>query len=408
MILRGIKIKLHPNNKQNTRMFQYAGAARFAYNWALEQENQAYETGNPFVNERGLRRRFTRLKKLPEHAWLNGISNNVTKQAIKDAVGAYQRFFKGLGRKPRFKSKYHSVPAFYQDVMKIKFTDGHVRIEKLMTPRSNGCNKANREKCNYVKLAEKNRVKPGQKVYNPRFTFDGNDWWVSVAVEVPDEDRADTGSAMGMDRGMGIDLGVKDLATCSDGTVYGNINKYRTVKRRERRKRHLQRKLSRKMRMNNPDKMNKKGVRFKRSRNYGKAKKAFARSSRRNTNVLREYVRTCVHEIISKRPRFVVLEDLNVKGMLKNRRLARSIQAQRFGLFRRIMSDGCGIYGIPLVIADRWYPSSKTCHVCGHVKKDLTLKDRTYVCPICGNTMDRDYQAALNLEDYGYRTLMIA
>lgn len=207
MILRGIKIKLHPNNKQNTRMFQYAGAARFAYNWALEQENQAYETGNPFINEQGLRRRFTKLKRLPEYTWLNKVSNDVMKQAIKDAVNAYQRFFKGLGKKPRFKSKWYSHPAFYQDTVKIKFTDTHVRIEKLMTPDSRGSNKANREKCNYVKLAEKGRIMPGQKVYNPRFTFDGNDWWVSVAVEIPDDNMHSNQPAQTIIHGVGIDLG---------------------------------------------------------------------------------------------------------------------------------------------------------------------------------------------------------
>ena len=405
-MLRGIKIKLHPNNKQNTRMFQYAGAARFAYNWALEQENQAYETSNPFINERGLRRRFTQLKKQPEYAWLNSISNNVMKQAIKDAVNAYQRFFKGLAAKPRFKSKYYSVPAFYQDTVKIKFTNDRVYIEKLMTPKSVGHSKANREKCNYIKLAEKGRIEPGQKVYNPRFTFDGDSWWISVAVEIPDEDRSDTENHIPMDRGIGIDLGIKDLAICSDGAVYANINDYHTIKHRERRKRHLQRTASRKMRQNNPDKLNKKGVCFKKSQNYKKAIKRFRKTSRKNTNVLREYIRTCIREIVHKHPRFIVLEDLNVKGMLKNRKLARRIQAQRFGLFRKIMTDECARYGIPVIIADRWYSSSKTCHACGYIKKDLKLKDRIYVCPICGNTIDRDYQAALNLETYGNNILI--
>ena len=226
---------LVPNNAQNTKMFQHAGAARFAYNWALAKENENYKKGGKFISDSELRKEFTRLRNSDEYSWLQNISNNVTKQAIKDACIAYKNFFKGLQKYPRFKSKKRSTPKFYQDNIKIQFSDTRVKFEGFSSSR-----KANKQKLNWVRLAEHGRIPTDAKYMNPRISFDGLHWWISVCVEFPD-----CKENLNND-GVGIDLGIKNLAICSDENIYKNINKSQTIKKLEKRKRRLQRSVSRK------------------------------------------------------------------------------------------------------------------------------------------------------------------
>ena len=227
---------LIPNNKQRTKLFQYANTARFAYNWALGKEQENYKNGGKFISDGDLRKEFTKLKKTEGYAWLNKISNNVTKQAIKDACDAYKRFFKGLAKFPRFKSRKHSTPSFYQDNVKIQFTDTYVKVEGFATSK-----KKNKQKLNWIRLAEHNRIPTENTKYmNPRFKYDGVNWWVTVGIEYEDCKTYPSSD------GIGIDLGIKDLAICSDGNKYQNINKTQQVKKLEKRKRKLQRSISRK------------------------------------------------------------------------------------------------------------------------------------------------------------------
>ena len=162
---------LVPNNVQNTKMFQYAGAARFAYNWALAREKENYEKGGKFISDSELRKEFTRLRNSAEYAWLQNISNNVTKQAIKDACNAYKNFFKGLQRYPRFKSKKKSHPKFFQDNIKIQFTKTHVKFEGFASSK-----KQKKQKLNWVRLAEPGRIPADARYMNPRISFDGLNW----------------------------------------------------------------------------------------------------------------------------------------------------------------------------------------------------------------------------------------
>ncbi len=230
---------LIPNNVQQTKMFQYAGAARFAFNWALAKEKENYEKGGKFIPNTELRKEFTRLRNSDEYAWLLNVSNNVTKQAIKDACMAYKNFFKGIQRYPKFKSKKKSIPKFYQDNIKIQFSETHVKLEGFSSSK-----RTNKQKLNWVRLAEHGRIPTDAKYMNPRISFDGLNWWISVCVEFSDykEDLSD--------EGIGIDLGIKDLAICSDTNKYKNINKSQTVKKLEKRKRRLQRSVSRKYEQN--------------------------------------------------------------------------------------------------------------------------------------------------------------
>lgn len=382
-MIKSIKVMLIPNNIQNSKMFQYANAARFAYNWTIAREKENYEKGGKFLSDSELRKEFTKLRNSDEYVWLQNISSNVTKQAIKDACIAYENFFKGLSKYPMFKSKKKSKPKFYQDNVKIKFTNTHVKFEKIASSK-----KPNKQKLNWVRLAEHGRIPTNAKYMNPRISFDGLNWWISVCIETPN--CKETLS----NEGIGIDLGIKDLAICSDGNKYRNINKSQSVKKLEKRKRRLQRSVSRKY------EQNKKKEKYYKTCNIVKNEKLLLKVNHRLTNIRKNYLNQSTSEIVNRKPRFICIEDLNVSGMMKNRHLAKAIQNQGFFEFRRQLEYKCNDKGIQLIIADRFYPSSKLCSCCGRIKKDLKLSDRTYRCD-CGNVIDRDFQASLNLKTYG-------
>ena len=382
-----IKVQLRPNNKQLTKLFQYAGCSRFAYNWTISREQENYKQGNKFLSDNELRKEFTQLKKQEDYKWLNNISNNVAKQAIKDACNSYRNFFKGQSKYPKFKSKKRSKPSFYQDNVKIKFTSTHVKIEGFSMNR-----KKNKQKLNWIKLCEKGRIPTNYKYMNPRITYDGLHWWVSVSIDV--EDNTD----IPLNEGIGIDLGLKDLAVCSNGNTYKNINKTNKVKKIEKRKRRLQRSISRKY-----DK-NKKGESYKKTSNIIKREKELLKLSKRLTNIRRNHLHQITSEIIKRKPSFICIEDLNVSGMMKNKHLSKAIQQQGFYEFRRQIEYKSEWNNILVIIADRFFPSSKLCSCCGMIKKDLKLSDRVYKCD-CGNVIDRDYQASLNLKRYGENVL---
>ena len=382
-MVKAIKVMLVPNNVQNTKMFQYAGAARFAYNWALAKEKENYEKGGKFISDSELRKEFTKLRNSDEYAWLRNVSNNVTKQAIKDACNAYKNFFKGLQKYPRFKSKKKSMPKFYQDNIKIQFSDTHVKFEGFSVGR-----KANKQKLNWVRLAEHGRIPTDVKYKNPRISFDGLNWWISVCVEFPDC------KVQLSDEGIGIDLGIKDLAVCSDTKKYKNINKSKTVKKYEKRRRRLQRSVSRKY------EQNKKEGKYCKTNNVIKKEKLLLKANHRLTNIRKNYLHQTTSEIVNRKPKFICIEDLNVSGMMKNRHLSKAVQNQGFFEFRKQLEYKCSDKGVQLIVADRFYPSSKLCSCCGNIKKDLKLSDRVYRCG-CGNVIDRDFQASLNLKVYG-------
>ena len=227
---------------------------------------------------------------------------------------------------------------------------------------------------------------------NPRISFDGLNWWISVCVEFPD-----CIEKLNND-GIGIDLGIKDLAICSDGAKYKNINKSQKVKKLEKQKRRLQRSISRSY------EKNKKGESYCKTNNVIKKEKLLLTLNYRLTNIRKNYLNQTTSEIVNRKPRFICIEDLNVSGMMKNRHLSKVVQQQGFYEFRRHIEYKSAWNNIPVIIADRFFPSSKLCDCCGSIKKDLKLSDRIYKCE-CGNVIDRDYQAALNLKQYGENVL---
>ena len=383
-MIKSIKVMLIPNNKQQSKMFQYVGASRFAYNWALAKQQENYKNGGKFILDGDLRKEFTQLKKQEEYSWLNSISNNVTKQAIKDACDSYKRFFKGYSKFPRFKSKKRSKASFYQDNCKIKFTETHVKVEGFTSSK-----KKNKQKINWIRLSEKGRIPTNCKYSNPRISFDGINWWISVGIEYENKLEMPTS------QGIGIDLGIKDLAICSDKNIYKNINKTSKVKKIEKKRRRLQRQVSRKY------ELNREGRSYKKTSNIKKLKKELLKVNRRLTNIRHNYLHQTTTEIINRKPIFIVLENLNVKGMMKNKHLAKAVQQQCFYEFYRQIQYKCLWNNIKFIEADRFYPSSKTCSECGSVKKQLKLSEREYICEECGCVIDRDYNASVNLMKYG-------
>ena len=368
-------------------MMQFAGAARYAYNWAIGKEKEAYESGNSFINDNELRKLFTKHKE--EVKWLYTISNKVTAQAIKDACIAYQRFFKKQANLPKFKSRKRSKHSFHQDGFEIRVSETHIKIGKIANSR-----RPNKQKLNWVKLSENSRIPFVDNYLNPRITFDGLHWYVSVGVEHPDDNvRVPTND------GIGIDLGIKELAVCSDGHTYKNINKTDKVKRLEKAKRRQQRQISRKYIMN------KQGNDYVKTNNIIKAELKLLKKTHKITNIRNDYIHKITTDIVKREPSFIVIEDLNVSGMIKNKHLSKSIQEQNFYRFRELLTYKAERAGIKLIIADRFYPSSKTCSRCGAVKQSLRLKDRTFKCNECRLEIDRDLNASLNLCRLGSSTV---
>ena len=363
------KVRLYPSQLQEQKLWQSVGTARYIYNWTLAKQEENYKNGGKFIKDRDLRKELTILKK-SELNWLNEVSNNVAKQAVKDACNAYKNFFKGLTDKPRFKSRKRSKKSFYNDNMKLK-----VKENKLV----------NIEKVGWIKTNE--QIPMNVKYSNPRISFDNKYWYLSVGLERKEQNQELT------DISLGVDLGLKDLAICSDGKVYKNINKTRVVKKLEKRLRRLQRQVSRKY-----DK-NKKGKEYVKTSNIIKLEKSIQLLHRKLANIRNNYLHQTTTEIVKTKPFRVVIEDINVKGIMKNRHLSKAISKQGFYKFRRMLEYKCKFNGIELVVADRFYPSSKTCSKCGNINKNLKLSDRVYKCE-CGLSIDRDLNASINLSNY--------
>lgn len=364
------KVRLFPSELQAQKLWQSVGTARFVYNWTLTKQEENYKNGGKFISDGILRKELNQLKKT-ELSWLSEVSNNVAKQAVKDACGAYKKFFKGLANKPTFKSKKKSKKSFYNDNVKLKVRDG----KKVLI-----------EKVGWIKTNEQLPI--GVKYSNPRISHDNKYWYLSVGIE------QETIREELTDEVIGIDLGVKELAVCSDGTVFKNINKTNEVRKIEKKLRRLQRSVSRKY------EMNKEGNSFVKTCNIIKIEKKIQHIHRRLKNIRDNHIHQATNNIVKTKPCKVVMEDLNVKGMMKNRHLSKAVANQKLYEFIRQMTYKCEKYGIEFIQVGRFYPSSKTCSCCGTIKSNLKLSDRVYKCE-CGLEIDRDLNASINLANYG-------
>ena len=369
------KVRLYPTEIQEQKLWQSVGTARFIYNWTIARQEENYKNGGKFISDNDLRKEITQLKK-SELQWLKEVSNNVAKQSVKDACDSYKRFFKGLADKPRFKSRKKSKPSFYNDNCKLKVEDKSVLIEKV----------------GWINIKPYS-IPLDTKYSNPHISFDGKYWYISVGVE------RELSKVKLTDESIGIDVSVIDLAICSNGMTFKNINKTKEVKRLKKVLKRKQRKVSRKYEINKIKKGGENRCQFKKTNNIIKLEKEIRLLHRRLTNIRSNHIHQATNKIVKIKPSRVVMETLNIKGMMKNRHLSKAIAEQCLYEFKRQIQYKCKKYGIEFVEADKWFPSSKTCSCCGAIKKDLKLKDRVYQCS-CGLKIDRDLNASINLSRY--------
>ncbi len=383
-----IKIKLKPTEEQEKLFWKSCGVARWSYNYFLgESENhyREYLNGNKDtknIKEGEVRKHINNVLKKTTHTWLKEVSSNVMKQAVKDADLARKRWFQGISEKPRFKSKHRSKSSFYVNYESLKRVQNGFQGEKLGFVRT------------YKPLP---KLKAGEKYSNPRISYDGMNWYLSIGYEqLYDEvDLTDTS--------LGIDVGIKELAVCSDGKIYKNINKTKRVKQLEKKLKREQRKLSRKLEANTKSHTKNRKPIYKKPlnemKNIQKQKRVINSLHKKIKDIRSNHSHQASNDIVRTKPYRIVMETLNIKGMMKNRHLAKEVAQQNLYEFKRQLKYKCEKYKIEFVDADIWYPSSKTCSSCGSIKKDLKLSDRVYECQ-CGFKLDRDLNAAINLANY--------
>ena len=379
-MIKGFRIQILPNEHQQQEIIKFCNAARYSYNWAIATEKENYENGGKFISGYTLTTMFTEFKKKEENSWLKEISARATKVAILNASTAFENFFKKRADFPKFKSKKRNKMKCATHEGTIKITSDKVRLEKL----------------GWIKLTQKNRIPFGNNVkyLNPKIEYDKVNFWFSVSVEIIDNQDNDKTKT---DTVIGIDLGIKTLATCSNGIINQkpNITKIRKkLKRLQRRASRYYQKMIEKSKQ-----MKIKFVQLFKSKNLLKLEKEIKKLHIKITNILTTNIHTFTTSLIKLNPKAIVIEDLNVKGMMKNKHLSRSVAEAKFYEIRRQLQYKCLWNNIKLIVADRWYASSKICSECGHKKDKLSLSERTYICEKCGSIIDRDLNASINLKN---------
>lgn len=401
LIYYSYKIQLCPNEYQEKQLFLCAHTARFAYNWALEWLYDYHFSHHHILQDGELRKIFTQFKQLPENQWLYSVSNNIPKQAIKDACSDFADYIFNNGSKPRYKKRKFTHPSFFNDGNKLFFTETHVKLEKLGTKENKTFHQ------NFILLAEPGRIPLQSKYENPRIYYDGLRWWITLAIDFPVNHSLST--LQTMNDGIGIDLGLINFATLSDGTIYPNINKSSTVKSLEKRKRKLRNSLHRKY---NDANLPLHSFHFDyytlspsnkshEHKNIIKTERQLHSIQNRLYNIRVNHINHIIKDILSKHPAFIVVEDLAVKKIMEDTKLKYAIKNQYFYLFRKKLQQKCAQHNIPFIIADRYFPSTKKCCHCGKINTLPSLATRIYKCT-CGNEIDRDLQAAINLKNYMY------
>ena len=377
-MLRGIKVRLYPNKEQQARLNQVLGCYRFVYNKTLELKRNAYDEDKTTLGLTDISKWFHgTLLKDDNYDWLQEQNTKVMKQSIRQMLGAYDKFFKQHNGFPKFKSKKDKQSALFpseaiskrntfnerkitltQDLKDIKFRCSDLYYKRLQDYKDK------------IRSATVSRTKSGN-------------YFLSILVDIPQEELQKFKHTK---QCVGIDLGVKDFVITSDGEVFENKHFF---KKQEKKVKRLQKQHSRKQ---------------KGSNNREKQRIRIARAYERLTNQKYAYIHSVVNALLSLYD-LVCMEDLNVRGMVKNHKLAKAIQEVGFYKFKQILLDKASVNGKQVVLVDRFYPSSKTCHKCGYVKKDLTLSDREWVCPICGERLERDINAAINILIEGLRII---
>ena len=377
-MLKSFKTEINPTPEQKVRINKTIGTCRYVYNFYLDYNKCLHDKGEKFMTGK----RFSvwlnneYLPNNPDKAWIKEASSKAVKKSIENGCTAFARFFKHQSGFPKFKKKGKSDVKMY--FVKNNPKDCACERHRLNIPT-----------LGWVRLKEKGYIpttKDGWNIKSGTVSVRAGRYYVSVLVEMPNVKVTPNGG-----EGIGIDLGLKDFAIVSSGKIYKNINKSARIRKLKKQLRRAQRCLSCKY------EEFKKGESTQRA-NIQKQRLKVQRLHQRLDNIRTDYVNKVIAETVKTKPSYIAIEDLNVSGMMKNRHLSKAIASQKFYEFRAKLKTKCDDNGIELRIVDRWYPSSKMCHCCGHVSKDLKLSDRIYRCA-CGYIADRDFNASLNLRD---------
>ena len=377
-LLKSFKTEINPTEEQKARIRKTIGTCRYVYNFYLGHNKALHDNGKKFMTGKSFSLWLNNeyIPDNPDKTWIREVYSKAVKKSIEDGCAAFTRFFKHQSDFPKFKKKGKSDVKMY--FVRNNPKDCQCERHRLKIPT-----------LGWVRIKEKGYIpttKDGYRIRSGTVSVKAGRFYVSVLVEIPDVNINNN-----LNEGIGIDLGLKDFAIISNGKTYRNINKSAGLKKLEKQLIREQRSLSRKY------ENLKKGESTQRA-NIQKQKLKVQKLHHKMDNIRTDYINKTIAEIVKTKPSYITIEDLNVKGMMKNRCLSKAVASQKFYEFRTRLKAKCDENGIELRVADRFYPSSKTCHHCGSVKKNLKLSDRIYRCE-CGYVADRDLNAALNLKD---------
>ena len=377
-MLKSFKTEINPTEEQKVKIRKTIGTCRYIYNFYLAHNKELHDNGEKFMSGKSfsvwLNNEY--LPKNPDKLWMKEVSSKSVKRSIENGCVAFTRFFKHQSAFPNFKKKGKSDVKMYF----VKNNPKDCRCER---------HRMNIPSLGWVRMKEKGYVpttKDGYVIKSGHVSIKADRYYVSVLIEIPNNKTADNSN-----EGIGIDLGLKNFAIVSNGKTYKNINKSAKLKKLEKQLIREQRSLSRKY------ENLKKGESTQRA-NIQKQKLKVQKLHHKIDNIRTDYINKTIAEMVKTKPSYITIEDLNVSGMMKNKHLSKAVASQKFYEFRTKLQAKCKENGIELRVVDRWYPSSKTCHCCGAIRKDLKLSDRIFQCD-CGYIEDRDFNAALNLRD---------
>ena len=377
-LLKSFKTEINPTEEQKARIRKTIGTCRYVYNFYLGHNKALHDNGEKFMTGKSFSLWLNNeyIPDNPDKTWIREVYSKAVKKSIEDGCAAFTRFFKHQSDFPKFKKKGKSDVKMY--FVRNNPKDCQCERHRLKIPT-----------LGWVRIKEKGYIpttKDGYMIRSGTVSVKAGRFYVSVLVEIPDVNINNN-----LNEGIGIDLGLKDFAIISNGKTYRNINKSAGLKKLEKQLIREQRSLSRKYE-------NLKKGEFTQRANIQKQKLKVQKLHHKMDNIRTDYINKIIAEIVKTKPSYITIEDLNVKGMMKNRCLSKAVASQKFYEFRKKLKAKCDEKGIELRVADRFYPSSKTCHHCGSIRKNLKLSDRIYRCE-CGYVADRDLNAALNLKD---------
>jgi len=387
---RAYKVEINPTDEQKSKIHQTIGVSRFVYNFYIAHNKEVYEKEGKFVSGMDFSKWLNNeyIPKNQDMKWIKEVSSKATKQAIMNGDKAFRDFFKKAKGFPKFKKKKNQdVKAYFPKNNK---TDWTIERHRVKIPT-----------LGWVRLKEFGYIPTNSIVKSGTVSQKADRYYVSILVEETDIKISNSNIGIKIfnhnNEGIGIDLGIKDFAICSNGNKFKNINKTSTIKKVEKNLKREQRKLSRKYESLKIRNKKEKGGNVTRQ-NIQKQIVKVQKLHQRLTNIRTDYINKIVSSIIKQKPSYITIEDLNVKGMMKNKHLSKAIASQKFFEFKTKLTFKCKENHIELRIVDRFYPSSKTCSNCGEIKQDLKLSDRIYKCD-CGLTIDRDLNSSINLKN---------